>query len=144
MADIKKAFNQFKKDIKKTGLDLTGSCYMTAKQMRNRTATILICNNIPYEQEIEYTTKAIYKMTTDEYDGWTTEQKMKSIRHHSENLLRYTKELKEFGTKDNEFNWTTQFILNSTAWEKFVKAVGSEVQTIREDKGIGMYLRISY
>lgn len=142
MTDIKKAFNQFKKDIKKEGLDLTGSCYMTAKQIQNRTATILICNNIPYEKEIRDTTLRMQKVLG--YDTWTDEEKVRNAKSSTASILKYTQDLMKYGTKDNEFKQTRQFILNSTAWKKFVEAVGSEVQTIREDKDIGMYLRILY
>lgn len=142
MTDIKKAFNQFKKDIKKEGLDLTGDCYMTAKQIQNRTATILICNNIPYEEEIRRSAQqGRYVM---DYDSWTDDQKVRSAKSAFDSVLRSTQNLMKYGTKDNEFEQTEQFILNSTAFKKFVEAVGSEVYTTREDKDIGMYLRILY
>ena len=143
MADIKKAWNQFKKDIKKEGIDLTGSCYMTAKQMANRTATILICDNIPYAEEIKYTTAAIQKVCG--FDTWTAEEKVRSIKHHTEQIAKYTESLIKYGTKENEHKHTVESILRSKAWNAFTTAVGTQVSTGYEEKeGRLMYLRINY
>jgi hypothetical protein len=143
MTDIKKAWNQFKKDIKKEGLDLTGSCYLTAKQLANRTATILICNNIPYADEIKYTTAAIQKVC--EFDTWTAEEKVRAIARDTEQIAKYTESLIKYGTKENEYKQTVEFILNSKAWNAFTTAVGTKVSTGYEEKEERlMYLRINY
>lgn len=143
MADIKKVWNQFKKDIKKEGLDLTGACYMTARQLANRTATICICNNRPYEKEIEYTAEQMQKMLG--YDTWTAEEKVRSAKSSTDSIAHYTKKLMQYGTKENEYKQTVSFILNSKAWQTFTAAIGTQVTTEYEEKdNFLMYLRINF
>lgn len=146
--DIKKAWNNFKKDIKKEGLDLSGLCYMTAKQIANRTATILLCNAIPYEEEIERTLKSIAKVQS--YDSWTDEEKARAKKRDEETIAVYEAEMKKFGTKENEAKVTSEQIVSSKAFKTFCEdaeiedtvSTNIEMQT---QYGINLhYLRITY
>ena len=140
--DIKKAWNNFKKDIKKEGLDLSGLCYMTAKQIANRTATILLCNAIPYEEDIDRTLNSIAKLQS--YDSWPDEER------DEETIAVYEAEMKKFGTKENEAKVTSEQIVSSKAFKTFCEdaeiedtvSTNIEMQT---QYGINLYyLRITY
>lgn len=142
MTDIKKAFNTFKKDIKAEGLDLTGKSYMTAKQLQNRTATILICNTIPYEDEIRREIESLHKVLG--VDSWTNEEKARATVRTAKTIEGYMADIAKYGTKENEYEQFTKQILSSKAWEKFAQAVGTAVYTTDETKDIYKYLRIMW
>ena len=146
--DIKKAWNNFKKDIKKEGLDLNGLCYMTAKQIANRTATVLLCNAIPYEEQIEHVIKEMEKVQS--YDSWTAEEKARDKKRSEETIAAYEAEMKKFGTKENKAKVTSEQIVSSKAFKTFCEnaeiedtvSTNIEMQT---QYGINLYyLRIMY
>ena len=146
--DIKKAFNNFKKNIVKEGLDLNGRCYMTAKQIANRTATILICTDQAYEKEIERERKSTTQVMA--YDSWTDEEKARSKASYDEKIAMYESEMKKFGTKENEFKVTMEQIESSNAFRTFCKDAEIE-DTVRlsmemkNQYGMGLYyVRIDY
>lgn len=117
MEEIKKAFKKFQKDCQKeTGFDLTGCCYMTAKQMQNGTATITICNSVTYEREIQYYANSIAKVM--DWDD-THERKAGIVESNLKHLSRLSAEFSQYGTKENYFRKMSEKILNSKAWETF-------------------------
>ena len=146
--EIKKAWNIFKKEIVKEGIDVSGNCYMTARQIANRTATILVCSNMPYAEQIEREDKSLAQVMG--YDSWTDEQKARSKESHDVRVAIYKRDMEKFGTKENELKVTLEQIKNSNAFKKF--CVNAEIEdTVRlstETKvqyGIGYYyIRIDY
>lgn len=146
--EIKKAWNIFKKEIVKEGVDVSGNCYMTAKQIANRTATILICNNISYEKEIEREYKSLAQVMG--YDSWTDEEKAHSKESHDVRVVIYKRNMEKFGTKENELKVTLEQIKNSNAFKKFcVNAEIEDTVTLSTEMkmlyGIGYYyIRIDY
>lgn len=138
--EIKKAWEQMKKDIKKE-LGISGGFTMNGKQIKNRTATYLICNVIPYEKEIEHLKRTMEKVQG--YDTWTAEEKERSKQRDLVTLAGYEAGLAKYGTKENEAEVVTQQIINSKAFEKFQKEVG-EVSWQIEQMDIGYYIRFNY
>ena len=146
--EIKKAWNIFKKEIVKEGIDVGGNCYMTAKQIANRTATILVCSNMPYTEQIEREDKSLAQVMG--YDSWTDEQKARSKESHDVRVAIYKRDMEKFGTKENELGVTLEQIKNSKAFKKFCAnaEIENTVTLSTEMKmlyGIGYYyIRINY
>lgn len=146
--DIKKAWNKFKKDILKEGIDLTGRCYMNSKQIANRTATIFICNDIPYEEQIKRSEKELENVMS--YTSWTDEAKARSKESHDARVAIIKSDMEKFGTKENELVVTMNQIKESDAFKTFCKNAEIEnTVTLSSDKqiqyGIGCYyVRVNY
>ena len=143
LSEIKKLFTKFKNAGVKEGLDINGCCYMTAKQLEKRTATILLvaCPDYSYESEIDYLADTIERVKG--YDTWTPEQIENSVRSSTHRRERVQKLLKTFGTKANEADYECKRIVSSNAFKAFASAVGV-VQTSVEKNKNGYYLRLCY
>ena len=146
--EIKKAWNIFKKEIVKEGIVVSGNCYMTARQIANKTATILVCSDMPYAEQIEREDKSLAQVMG--YDSWTDEEKARSKESHDVKVAIYKRDMEKFVNKENELKVTLEQIKNSNAFKKF--CVNAEIEnTVRlstETKvqsGIGYYyIRIDY
>lgn len=139
--EIKKAFEQFKKEVKKE-LGIKYGFSMTAKQIKNRTATFCICNTIPYERQIEYSKEVDAKVQG--YESWTDEEKRVSHERHLEEIARYEAELAQYGTKENLMKEVTTAIVNSKAFERFQQNIGGKVYWSNEEMDICYYIRFDY
>ena len=138
--DIKKAWNQLKKDLKSEGIDLIGGCYLTAKQLQNRTATILINNNISYEDEMLEAVDGLKMLLNSDRNDC---EKVKNSKYYAEKMEFIASNMTKYGTKENEYNETVNDIISSNAWNRFISIVGN-VTTCKEQKEIFLYLRVNY
>lgn len=144
---IKKAWNTFKKEIaKEIDLDLTGCCYMTAKQIANGTATITLQLNWSYDDEIAYELRQIEHFST--WDGDNKERGERYIRECREKIAEIEARKATHGTRENEIAADIEKITSSKAFQKLAAAIG--VQSTGLDLGsysktLKVYqLRISY
>jgi len=138
--EIKKAFEQMKKDIKKE-LGIVGGFSMTVKQIKNRTATYCVCNDISFDDEIKRLIKENEKVQG--FDAWTAEEKERCA-NKTEELIKIQKSLKEqYGTKDNQAKMILEQISNSKAFKKFSNEVGNAVCFIDKVDWI-YYIRFNY
>lgn len=143
LTEVKKLFTKFKKDGIKEGLNINGCCYMTAKQLANRTATILLveCPNYSYETEIKDITETIERVKG--YKTWTPQQIEQSVNSDIRRLEHVKNRLNTFGIKANEAVYECKKIVSSNAFKAFVESVGA-VQTHMETTRNGIFLRLSY
>lgn len=146
--EIKKAWNQFKKDAKKEGLEfLNGCCYMTAKQISLGTATIYLCPSSSYENEIQWCCKELNEIINNKY-GWTAEQQERGINCCNEKIAFYEGKKKRYKSRENEAKVKASTIVDSKAFKTFCEASGLNVTTAIETKiehGVERYwLRIKY
>ena len=119
--EIKKAFEQFKKELKKeTGI--CGGFTMSAKQIENRTATYCVCNMISYEDEIAYHKRACDRVRG--YDSWTEEEKARFISNAEETIKYYEGQIARYGTKENYARETVARIVNSNAFKNLANTIG--------------------
>lgn len=145
--EIKKAWEVFKKAVQKeTGIDLTGCCYMNAKQIANGTATICLVNDIDYDREIARELSSIEKVNG--YDTWTNEEKQNHERRSLSAIAFYEARKAEFGTKENEAKVEFDQITGSKAYKVLKEAIGIEnvaLELVEKWKGLSCYqIRISY
>ena len=128
-AEIKKAFETFKKEIKKEA-GLAYGFTMNRKQIEKRTATYLVCNTIDIDWEIANTEKSM--------------EKAGSAKDWYEKRLAVVKAEKErFGTKENELKETVKIIENSKAFSKFTETIGKTELTTEENDNC-YYIRFNY
>ena len=146
-SEIKTAWNKFKKEVQKeTSLDLTGCCYMTAKQLANGTATITLQLNWSYEEEIINVTRDIEYFSS--WDGDNKERGERYAREYTEKLAKIEARKATYGTRENEVKNDVGKITNSTAFKKLAAAIG--IQNTHIDLGnysntLKVYqLRINY
>ena len=141
--EIKKAWNTFKKEIaKEVDFNLTGCCYMTARQINNGTATITLCFNMTYDREIDYHRKAIKRVNS--YDTWTPEEKKKNEEHNTERIAYYEALKAKYGTRADEAAAKYEAIANSKAFEKLSECIGIDSYHVELNKDNCYQLRISY
>ena len=145
MADLKKAFELMKKELKKeTGI--SGGFTMSAKQIENRTATYLVCNLIPYEKEIARIKASCERVRG--YNTWTDAEKERFCNDYEQNWIPYfEKQIEDYGTKENYANVIAERIVNSKAFSKFSETIGGvryHLESKRESGLDVMYLRFNY
>ena len=145
--EIKKAWNNFKKEAKKEiSFDLTGCCYMNAKQIANGTATIALCNDIEYDTEIARQRRTIEQVNG--YTSWTPEEKKRSEAHSLARIAEYEAEKAAYGTKTNEAQVKAVEITSSAAFIKMAKTIGVhafELELVKKWEGLNLYqIRIHY
>jgi len=140
-AEIKKAWETMKKELRKE-LGIEGGFTMSAKQIGNRTATFLVCNNRPYEEEIRLANKDIEKVMA--YTSWTEEEKARSRAYNEERIAHYTAEMEKYGTKENELKVTHEAILNSKAFQKFAGNFETVTTEFETRENFLYYIRFSY
>lgn len=134
--EIKKAWNTMKKEIE-LELGIKYGFTMTNKQIENRTATYLVCNDFTYEEEIERETNSMNKAIENGND----------ISYHEENLKELNELKNKYCTKDNQVASMIKVITNSNAFKKFEKVVGkvSCFTEVKYQLGVGyIYIRFVY
>ena len=123
--DIKKAWEQMKKDLKKeTGI--SGGFTMNARQIKNRTATYSVCNIKTYDEDIAYYEANNAKVQG--YTTWTDEEKAGCAARTAETVKEIQERKNQYGTKENEARYYEELIVSSKAFKKFEETVG-EVKT---------------
>lgn len=145
--EIKAAWNTFKKEAKKEiSFDLTGCCYMNAKQIANGTATITLCNDIEYDVEIARSRRDAERVQG--YDTWTAEEKARNKAHHLDLEAGYEAEKATYGTKANEAQTKAAEITSSAAFVKLAHAISIqafELELVKKWEGLNLYqIRIHY
>lgn len=146
-AEIKKAWNAFKKEVaKEVSFSVSGSCYMNKKQIENRTATILICNDIEYDDEIKYYRASIERVNG--YDSWTDEEKKRNEESQLAEISKNEALKAAYGNKACEAREKAAEIQNSKAYGKLVEAIGIshfEVELVKKWEGLSCYqIRVYY
>ena len=145
--EIKKAWNTFKKEIaKEIDIDLTGCCYMNKKQLENGTATITLCIDWSYEDEIAYYLREIDRFSS--WDGENKERAERFIREKREAIANIETKKANHGTRENEVRGEFEQITSSSAFKKLAAAIA--IQSV--DLGLSRYssssniyqIRISY
>lgn len=139
--EIKKAWETMKKELKKeTGLE--SGFTMNAKQIKNRTATFLACNNIPYSEEIERLERDCARVQA--YDTWTAEEKARHKEYTDGQIERYTKRMEKHGTKENELRNKHDMLVNSKAFKKFAANFDSVTTEFETKENMFYYIRFHY
>lgn len=145
--EIKNAWNTFKKEIaKEMTFGMTGTCYMNAKQIKNGTATIGLCIDKEYDDEIAWYLNSIERVNA--YTTWTDEEKKNSEASSREIIKCYENKKVTYGTPANEAQIKSEAILNSKAFKKLAATIGihnTELELASIGGGINDYkLRIHY
>jgi hypothetical protein len=145
--EIKNAWNVFKKEVQKeTGLDLTGCCYMTAKQIANGTATITLQLDWSYDNEIANITRDIEYFSS--WDGDNKERGERYARDYREKIAKIEAKKATYGTREREVKNDTERITNSVAFKKLADAIGLRSYALelgRYSSSMNIHqLRISY
>lgn len=145
--EIKKAWNTFKKEVQKeVNFDMTGACYMNAKQIANSTATISLCNDIEYDVEINRNRKDIERING--LDSWTEKEKKNHEVRSLEDIRYYEAKKATYGTRVNEAQVKATEIINSEAFKKLTKAINiqhTDIEFIKKWEGLNVYqIRIHY
>lgn len=144
--EIKAAWNTFKREAKKEiSFDLSGCCYMNAKQIQNGTATITLCADTEYDEIISSYRTAIDRVNG--YDTWTAKEKKERESYYLDAIEKCETEKATYGTKVNEVNAMTNEIINSAAFKKMTNVIGVHTyatELIKKD-GMNVYqIRIHY
>lgn len=142
--EIKKAFEQFKRELKKeTGI--SGGFTMSAKQIANRTATYLVCNLIPFETEIRFQMNSIESVRG--YKSWTDAEKNRWISDAEATIKEYENLIAQYGTKEAFAKAKVDKVVESKSFARFVNAVGNVDWHMEAKCSSGLdllYLRINY
>lgn len=138
--EIKKAFETFKKEIKKE-LGLSGGFTMSAKQIANRTATQIVVADIPFQTFIDQTIREDERIQS--YDTWTDAQKARSHEEHIERIRRLGHRLNVYGTPYNMAVRRMCDIAASEAFRKFQENVGQTSLNVEQMNG-AYYIRFNY
>lgn len=133
--EIKKAFEQFKKELKKeTGI--AGGFTMNAKQIENRTATYCVGRTESYEATIK------------EFSDWKNRTNDACIIKECERRIAYfTEKRNQYGTRENENRTMIEQVINSKAYKKFCETVGAVKfnKEVRTTDGVDfLYIRFHY
>lgn len=143
--EIKKEFNKVKKAMIKKDETLTGCFRMTAKQLANRTATVCLCNNIEYDDEIDM---ALYEhMKVQAYTSWTDEEKARNKKEYDESIAKKKERKAMYGTKENEAKKLAEMITGSDEFKRFQEMTGATTSIELTHLWLDLscyYLRISY
>lgn len=138
--EIKKAYNQFKKEIEKE-CGIKYGFTMTVKQIANRTATYCSSTIVEFDNLIDQDIKTANKIMT--YNTWTEEEK---INRYNEIMdeVKHLNELKvKYGTQYNRAVDTMNKIKNSKAFAKFQTEVGKTELSI-ETANDCWHIRFNY
>lgn len=125
--EIKKAWNQMKKDIKKElGEDFGYGFTMSAKQLENRTATYCIRLATTYEWDIHSVEiRDADIMNWKVRDQEDIERQARIHAEYLEDIERIRAKIAKYGTKENEVSEITNKVVTSKAFKKFSDAVGN-------------------
>lgn len=127
--EIKKAWNTFKKEIaKEIDLNLTGCCYMNAKQIENGTATITLGLDWSYDAEIKSLRRSIAYYRT--WDGDNKERGERFARDYEEKIAVLEAKKATYGTRENEHLHDVNEITGSAAFKKLANAIGVQNTSI--------------
>lgn len=135
--EIKKAFEQMKKDIaKESGIKYGFT--MNKKQIEKRTATYCVCyGGSTYDEDIDYEIKSDMKVQT--WDTWTDEEKHDHHLRMLERVKYFSVLESKYGTKQNQAKMTAQAIRNTQAFARFEEAIGNTVATMIEQDNEGFW-----
>ena len=138
--EIKKAFDTMKRKLAKE-IGIKSGYYCKAKQIGNRTATLCVCNDIPYEQEI-LREQEIDKRIQG-YSNWCEDAK--ACRHADavKRIAKYQAKLMKYKTKSNEAKSVKETIERSKAFKEFADNFESATITTEEANGL-YYIRFNY
>ena len=138
--EIKKAFDTMKRSLAKE-IGIRSGYYCNARQIENRTATLLVCSCTPYEKEIERA-KAIDK-TVQGYTTWTDEEKAASHNRFLEDIARFQGKMERYKTKGCEFLAVKRAVSESKAYNAFAANFG-KVTMDSEIANNCYYIRFHY
>lgn len=134
--EIKNAWNTFKKEIaKEIDLDLTGCCYMNKKQIENGTATISLCIDWSYEDEIARHLREIERFSS--WDGENKERGERYISEHRERIADVEARKATHGTRENEVKAWFEQITNSVAFKKLATTISIQSTDLELGKSYG-------
>ena len=139
--EIKKAWETMKKELKKE-LGIAHGFTMNAKQINNRTATYLVCNNIPYEEEIKREKDSNARVQA--YDTWTEEAKAKYNAETERWVTQHEERLAKYGTKENEHRMVHEELVNSKAFKKFASNFENVTTEFETKENWLYYIRFHY
>jgi hypothetical protein len=138
--EIKKAFDTMKRGLAKE-IGISNGYYCKAKQIENRTATLLVCNDTPYEKEIER--EQAEDKRVQSFDTWTEAQKARSHARSIEDITRYQQKLAKYQTKENELMTVKEELSKSKAFKTF--SANFERVTLTTEAANGCYyIRFNY
>lgn len=136
--EIKKAFEQMKKDLKKE-CGISGGFTMNAKQIVNRTATYCVRSSRPYETLIASAKRDIADAQNMADHDWVADFTKRSY----EKIHKWEMLMSEYGTPFHQTKAEMNRIARSAAFKKFQDAVGETRMTI-EEKDNAYYIRFTY
>ncbi len=142
--EIKKAWNQMKKELKKEypNVPALGHGFtMSGKQLNLRTATFLGASVLSYDWHIEYYEKTTIRVMG--YHSWTQEEKEKCKKENAGYIAEYMHLKEMYGTPENEVREYMRMIKESKAFKKFADTVGNVTLRFEETKD-GYYVRFMY
>lgn len=139
--EIKKAFDTMKRKLAKE-IGISSGYYCKAKQIENRTATLLVCNDTPYETEIERA-QAIDERVQS-YDTWTDAEKARSHEWSVKTIALYREKLAKYGTKSGELAATREALSNAEAFKAFAACFEEGVTLTTEQANGCYYIRFNY
>lgn len=134
--EIKAAWNTYKKNSKKElSFYMTGCCSMTAKQIKNGTATMCLCAKVSYEEDI---------------DNWKRQMEWRKKDRGEINETYYQCEIRrieeqreKYGNREGEAAAKYDEIISSKAFRQLAESIGIKATTL-EVQGYYYYLRINY
>lgn len=138
--EIKKAFNQFKKELaKECGIE--GGFTMSARQIESRTATYCVSTIVEFDDLIEQNTKTAN--TIMGYSNWSAESRKARYDDCMESVKRISALKEKYGTQRNRTIAMMNQIKNSKAFEKFQTEVGKTMLSVESTKE-AWYIRFNY
>lgn len=133
--EIKAAWNTFKRNAKKELSFNPCTFSMTVKQIANSTATICLCSNVSYEEDIDSWRREL---------EWRKKNWSEVNEEYYQQRIRFVEELREkYGSIEGEAVAKYDEIIHSKAFSKLAEAIGITATTL-EAQGYSYYLRISY
>ena len=139
--EIKKAFEQFKKELKKeTGIEYGFT--MNKRQIENRTATKTVCYSKSYDYMITFFEKQIEKVQA--YTSWTDEEKANSKARDLERIAELKELKRKYGTRKNEAIAQLKAIETSKSFEHFKSKVGDTKINLEIDSEGFYKIRFNY
>ena len=143
-AEIKKAFETFKKEVVKelSSYGVSSGFTMSKRQIELRTATLIVNNIIPFDNEIKDATETDKKIQG--YSSWSEESKEKTHKSYMEFIENCQKRKALYGSKENELMETKKAIEESAAFAKFQEKVGKTTLTTELQNNFAYYIRFHY
>lgn len=140
MTDIKKAFNQFKKDLD-VECAISGGFTMSQKQIANRTATYCVASTTEFREMINFFIREDYQVQG--YNTWTVEAKQKAHERHERSIQLLEEQEALYGDRHGQAMHYLDKIRDSKAFARFQRTVGDTQLTIERAKD-AWYIRFNY